>query len=121
MIRTALNSSGRYLVAGLAAVALVVCAALLPQAALASAPSNDDVGAATSIGSLPYTNTQDTTEATPGTNDPSCVGNGPTVWYSYTPSSNVHLDANTFGSTYDTTLSVYTGSPGSLTQIACND
>jgi hypothetical protein len=29
--------------------------------------------------------------------------------------------ANTFGSDYDTTLSVYTGSRGSLTQIACND
>ena len=29
--------------------------------------------------------------------------------------------AGTFASDYDTTLSVYTGRPGSLTQIACND
>jgi hypothetical protein len=31
------------------------------------------------------------------------------------------IEANTFGSDYDTTLSVYTGSRGALTQIACND
>ena len=31
------------------------------------------------------------------------------------------IEANTFGSNYDTTLSVYTGSRGSLMQLACND
>jgi hypothetical protein len=33
----------------------------------------------------------------------------------------MQIEANTFGSNYDTTLSVYTGSRGALTQIACND
>jgi hypothetical protein len=43
------------------------------------------------------------------------------VWFTYTPQSNIRLEANTFGSNYDTTLSVYTGTRGALTQIACND
>jgi hypothetical protein len=33
----------------------------------------------------------------------------------------MRLNANTFGSSYDTTLSVYTGSRGNLNQIVCND
>ena len=33
----------------------------------------------------------------------------------------MRIEANTFDSNYDTTLSVYTGSRGSLTQLACND
>jgi hypothetical protein len=33
----------------------------------------------------------------------------------------MRIEANTFGSDYDTTLSVYTGERGNLTQIACND
>jgi hypothetical protein len=44
-----------------------------------------------------------------------------TVWYAYTPQANLRVDANTFGSSYDTTISAYTGSPGALTQIDCND
>ena len=53
--------------------------------------------------------------------DPLCAGQGPTVWYEYTPAENGSIDANTFGSNYDTTLSVYVGARGSLLQIACND
>src|SRR6266699_2441681 len=37
------------------------------------------------------------------------------------PQMNIRLEANTFGSGDDTTLSVYTGSRGAFTQIACND
>ena len=33
----------------------------------------------------------------------------------------MRVEANTFGSNFDTTLGVYTGTRGSLTQIACND
>ena len=121
MYAIAQNTLGRTLAAGMAAAALLVCAALLPAAAHAAAPSNDAIDSATSIGALPYNDTLDTTEATTAADDPSCAGNGHTVWYRYTPSSSIRVDANTFGSSYDTTISVYTGSPGSLTQIACND
>jgi hypothetical protein len=50
-----------------------------------------------------------------------CTSDGATVWYVYTPSASGYINANTFGSDYDTTPSVYTGSPGTLTEIACSD
>jgi hypothetical protein len=84
-------------------------------------PANDDIGDARVIGSLPFTDNVNTEDATPQPGDPDCVGNGPTVWYRFTPATTTRINANTFGSDYDTSLSVYTGSPGDLTQIACND
>jgi hypothetical protein len=48
-------------------------------------------------------------------------GLGPTVWYQFTPSEDMRIFANTAGSNYDTDLAVYTGTRGSLTQLACND
>jgi hypothetical protein len=60
-------------------------------------------------------------DATTAPDDPECAGNGHTVWYRFTPSADTRVNADTFGSDYDTTLSVYTGSRGALTQIACND
>ncbi len=95
--------------------------AVFASAAQAVAPANDEIAAATEVRSLPFTDTLSTTEATTATDDPFCSGSGQTVWYTWTPSADVRLDANTFGSSYDTTISVYTGSPGALTQIACND
>jgi len=47
---------------------------------------------------------------------------GHSVWYTFTPDSDeTDVDIDTYGSTYDTILAVYTGSPGNLTQLACND
>jgi hypothetical protein len=107
----------------LTAVALIAVASwlVLPSAAMAVPPPNDDFDSATVISSLPFTDSLNTTEATTAGDDPDCFGNGPTVWYSFTAGSDILVDANTFGSDYDTTISVYTGSRGSLTQIACND
>jgi hypothetical protein len=84
-------------------------------------PSNDDFNNAIQISSIPYSISYDVTNATTAPDDPSCFGNNQTVWFSYTPSTNLRLEANTFGSNYDTTLSVYSGIRGALTQIACND
>ena len=105
----------------LAAFAPIALALFIPSMAQAAIPANDDIAAATTIGSLPFTDTLDTTEATTAADDPTCAGSGHTVWYTFTPSADIRLDANTFGSSYDTTISVYAGSPGALTQIACND
>jgi hypothetical protein len=89
---------------------------------LAAPPSNDDFASATSVAEpLPFTDAINTSEATTAADAPECAGNGPTVWYAFTPSQDMLIQADTFGSDYDTTLSVYTGSPGSLTQIACVD
>ncbi len=84
-------------------------------------PPNDDFDNAIVISGLPFTDAQDTTSATTAPDDPDCVGNAHTVWYSFTPGTNQTVTANTFGSDYDTTLSAYTGNRGSLTQVACND
>lgn len=93
----------------------------LPGSALAQ-PSNDDFDAATVVTEpLPFSDSISTTEATPAEDDPSCAGIGATVWYHYTPSVDSVVNANTFGSDYDTTLSVYTGERGALSQVACND
>jgi hypothetical protein len=89
---------------------------------LAAAPDNDDIGSPIVVSAIPYTNTQDTTEATTGPTDPDCDGTGPTVWYELTPTEDQRLEANTFGSDYDTTL--YVGRPdgaGGIDLIDCND
>ncbi|MGH2660064.1 MAG: hypothetical protein ACRDHS_10465 [Actinomycetota bacterium] len=92
----------------------------MPTAA-AVVPGNDDIANATVITALPFTDSLDTTDATTAPDDPQCEGNAHTVWYSFTPATDVSIAPNTFGSDYDTTLSAYTGFPGALTQIACND
>jgi hypothetical protein len=102
----------------LAVPALLLLAA---SPAIAQPPANDDFDSATVVPGLPFTDQLDTTEATTAADDPDCFGQGATVWYSFTPTTDLRVDANTLGSDYDTTLSVYTGTPGALTQIACND
>jgi hypothetical protein len=47
--------------------------------------------------------------------------NSGSVWFAYTPSSGVTINADTFGSSYDTVLSAWTGTQGALSLIACND
>jgi hypothetical protein len=84
-------------------------------------PPNDDFNDATQIRTFPYSISYDVTNATTAPDDPFCYGANQTLWFAYTPTTNIRLEANTFGSSYDTTLSVYTGARGALTQIACND
>jgi hypothetical protein len=82
-------------------------------------PVNDDIDNATLIGGLPFTDSITTADATTAADDPSCDGNGQSVWYSFTPTRDLPVKADTSGSDYATTLSVYTGSRGSLSQIVC--
>lgn len=81
--------------------------------------TNNDFDHPTVIPSLPFTDTLDTRSATSALDDPFCIGQGATVWYAFTPQTNMEIDANTFGSNYTATLSVYTGGRASLSQIAC--
>jgi photosystem II stability/assembly factor-like uncharacterized protein len=86
------------------------------------APANDAMSSATSIGSGTFTATQDTSGATTSSSDPaipsSCTtvssannnGDFKSVWYKYTPSSNVTAEVDTIGSNYDTILSAWTSS-----------
>ena len=96
------------------------------EAAQAAPPTNDNFANATTVTEpLPFTNSVDTTQATVEATDPACAQAGfdpqNTVWYSYTPSTSGFFQANTFGSDYDTTLWVGTGTAGNLSEIACND
>jgi hypothetical protein len=55
--------------------------------------------------------------------DASCVpATAFDVWFSHTPAVTWNVDVDTFGSSFDTVLSVHTGCPGtSANEIACND
>jgi hypothetical protein len=119
MRKRILKKKGRRLL--LISVVLLV-ALLLPTAgAQAAPPGNDDFGAAVAITTLPYTDVVLTNEATSDAADPNCFGGGRTVWYSFTPTEPGRISVDTLESNYDTTLGVYTGTKGSLTEVACND
>jgi hypothetical protein len=85
-------------------------------------PPNDDFDTATVVSGLPFTATINTRLATNALDDPPhCSGYSPpgSVWYSFTTTQDVRLEIHTYGSTYYTLLSVFTGSRGALTEIAC--
>lgn len=84
----------------------------------------DSCQSARAIQSIPFEDTLDTTSATSSPDDPaSCAGSSTsnTVWYSITPSTNTVYAIDTRLSSFNTVASVFTGSCGSLTLIACND
>jgi len=82
-------------------------------------PANDDFDTPTVISALPFTDSISTADATTAGDDPFCNGNEHTVWYSFTPTQDGIIRADTVGSDYATSLGVYTGSRGALSQVAC--
>lgn len=95
-------------------------------------PPNDNFFNATVVGAVPFTDMVISVAATTETNDPTpptpaCTsgaasnGRAKSVWYRITASAAGTITADTFGSGYDTILSVWTGSFGALTPAACND
>lgn len=112
----------------LAALGAVIIGGATVTPVFAAAPDNDDIATPTVIAAIPYSDgPYDTTEATPGTGDPTfCyggdLGDRATVWYSFTAADSRLLQADTFGSDYDTTLYVGTANgSGGIDVIACND
>ena len=89
-----------------------------PAAGALKTSAQDDCADALPIGNGTYTG--DTSGATP--DGQGCYGGEPDVWFAYSSPVTVEVVADTFGSTFDTVLSVYTGCPGTLdNEIACND
>jgi len=105
---------------------------------VAPPPPNDSFATATNIPAVSYIDVQDASGATSQVTDPippcvtqytSAQGNSGghlngaynTIWYQFTPVFSANLEADTIGSSYDTVLSVWKGSAGALTNIACND
>jgi len=119
------NNASRGLPFNIALVLVLVATVVMVgyRPAQADAPSNDTWEFATEI-ALPYDDWQDTTEATIGSDDPkpSCHGWSiptNTVWYKYTPTETVTLQASTSDSYYPSVLAVFTHQESSFTQISC--
>jgi PKD repeat protein len=87
-------------------------------------PGNDNFSSATSVGSLPFTDTLDSTAATtePDEPTPSC-GYGAatgTVWYAYTPSASGSVSATSLGGFFSSEVAAYSGtSLATLTPLGC--
>jgi len=99
--------------------------ALASPALAAPAPSNDTFGGATVIGSLPFSDTVDTTKATTDADDAeanaSCgaPATDASVWYQLTPDTDESIVVDASGSSYPAGVIVVTGSPGSFSFVAC--
>jgi len=75
---------------------------------LAAPPANDDFGSATVVGSLPFSDSVDFTDATFESGEPQCASSSPTVWYSFTPGANAVVRADMQGSSFgDNVFTVY--------------
>jgi len=98
---------------------LVLSASMVPP------PANDNCASPTAIGAVPFAEELDTLGATTEVSDPvnSCSGStgNRSVWYSVTPTFSGKLGVSTQGSDYDTVVSVYTGTCGALTEVACDN
>jgi Ca2+-binding RTX toxin-like protein len=122
-IRSA-NATLRHVVPLLAAVLLIWMAG----DAQATPPQNDDFADAEPVTEpLPFTLTQLTTDATdepdePLTHDFGCGFSSATVWFSFVPSADTVVAADTIGSDFDTILAVWQGDDlASLTLVGCAD
>ena len=92
-------------------------------ASIAAPPSNDDFANAAAVTSLPFSNAVAISEATTETGEPDTGwGQSRTVWYSFTPASDLIVRADLGGSDYPTAfMSVYRADAGGfagLTKIA---
>jgi alpha-tubulin suppressor-like RCC1 family protein len=115
-----------HLLLALTSAACVLGVAASP--ARAQPPPNDTFGQAIQINSLPFLQTLDTSQATTDSTDaealaactiPLPVTVAATVWYQYTASADQSLLISTDGSSYGAGVAVLTGSPGSLSAVAC--
>lgn len=108
----------------MAAVLALILASCLAASVAWAAPANDNIADAIELigdtGSLTGTNI----DATGETGEPDHWYSEPfrSVWYYWTAQTNEMMEFNTFGSNFDTTLAVYTGSAiDQLNLIAAND
>jgi hypothetical protein len=93
--------------------------------ALAAVPTNDTLGSATVVSTLPFTDVQDVTQATTDSQDAqvnaSCGAPATehSVWYSYTPASDGGVLIDVSQSDFSAGIIIATGTPGSLDTYAC--
>lgn len=110
----------RTILAVLATVTMLL--ALSVTTALAAPPANDDFANRTVIGSLPFQDTIDATEATADPTDPAGCGGPdiPTVWYEFTPDTDMLVAATTDGSEFLAGINVWEGDPSDPANLLFN-
>ncbi|MCP4345484.1 MAG: hypothetical protein GY795_08150 [Desulfobacterales bacterium] len=89
-----------------------------------SQPANDNFADAVVITGLSGQTTGSNTDATKETGEPDHAGNsgGKSIWWTWTAPESGYFSFDTYGSSFDTLLAVYTGlEVGYLTEVACND
>jgi hypothetical protein len=86
---------------------------------------NDEPSGARAIPSPRYSDSDDSRYATSSPTDPSCFGGGDTVWYAFTPTQNMRLEAAVQPWYSDQasrfTLSAYVRSGGDFQSLDCSD
>jgi hypothetical protein len=95
----------------------------------AAPPVNDNFANAITVTTAIFSSTVDNSSATSETTDPipPCVAGlsqnptGKSVWWQSTARTAGNATITTLGSSYDTVLSVYTGTAGNFTNVACNN
>lgn len=100
---------------------------------IAPPPANDNFANASNITATTFTDTKDSSGATTEAADPTppcsqnaqipfLTGRSNTIWYKVVPSSTGTANIDTIGSSYDTVLSLWSGtSQAALTLVDCND
>jgi hypothetical protein len=82
-------------------------------------PDNDDIYNARVIYDVSYWDWVDITSAT-SVDDPFyCFSPSATVWYTFSPSRDMLVEASTWGSGYEAAIAVFSGAPGALNDVAC--
>lgn len=103
-------------------ISIIAALAIAPVAT--AAPANDNFGAATSILGADGSQVGDTSTASKEAGEPAHAANGGgrSIWYSWTAPADGTFVFDTFPSTFDTLLAVYTGTDVSaLAEVASND
>jgi hypothetical protein len=91
-------------------------------------PFNNLISQALTVGTLPWLHETNTLWATTSSNDPIPPGDvncwsffSKTIWYKFTAPATGDYQFDTIGSSYDTVVGTFTGTPSNLTQLKCND
>ena len=106
----------------LAAVAVVATGAIGPVAA--AAPDNDLPSGATAVSELPFTISQDTTEASVVGDDVGCGAGGgdlASVWYAFTPVDDVRVEVDARASDYLVGVNLFVGTADEDGRADCNN
>ena len=107
----------------LGALALAACLIVAPlalgTAAYGAVPTNDDVGDAVELPSVPFSGDFDTTDATWSPSDPDVCPNASSAWFVFTADRDMTIKLSGAGSGYEPSFTVLTGPIDAMSVVAC--